>query len=263
MPNDAVLFTRDGPIATLLLNRPEKLNALDEAEQHGLAEAFATIAHDHSVRVAIITGAGRGFCAGGDIETLSRLKTSHHSATLRSLLEDANNLVQAIRRLPIPVVASVNGPAAGAGLSLALACDLRIASDRATFVQAFLKIGLHPDWGGTFFLPRHVGIARAMEMFLLGDPVNATEAQRIGLVNFVVPHEQLEIETRKLAERLALLPSLPVSLLKEALYTRLETHLDSIMDHEVEAQMKCFESDDFAEGLRAFSEKRKPLFKSD
>lgn len=262
MPNDAVLLTRDGPIATVLLNRPEKLNALDEAEQHGLAEAIATIAHEPSIRVAIVTGAGRGFCAGGDIETLANLKTSHHSATLRSLLDAGNNLVHAIRRLPIPVLASVNGPAAGAGLSLALACDMRIASDQASFVQAFLKIGLHPDWGGTFFLPRHVGIGRAMEMFFLGDPMSAEEALRSSLVNFVVPHARLAAETRQLAERLALLPSLPVSLLKEALYTRLETQLDSMLEHEVKAQMKCFESDDFAEGLRAFAEKRKPHFKS-
>jgi 2-(1,2-epoxy-1,2-dihydrophenyl)acetyl-CoA isomerase len=261
MSNEAVALTRDGPIATILLNRPEKLNALNEAEQHGLAEAIATVAHEPSVRVTIITGAGRGFCAGGDIETLSDLKTNHHTATLRSLLEAGNNLVHAIRRLPMPVLASVNGPAAGAGMSLALACDMRIASDRATFVQAFLKIGLHPDWGGAYFLPRHVGIGRAMEMFFLGDPIGAEEAQRIGLVNFVVPHDQLAAETRKLADRLAVLPSLPVSLLKEALYTRLETQLDSMMEHEVKAQMKCFEADDFTEGLRAFMEKRQARFK--
>ncbi len=261
MSDKAVVLTRDGPIATILLNRPEKLNALNQSEQRGLAEAIATIAHEPSIRVAVLTGAGRGFCAGGDIETLADLKTHHHSATLRSQIEAGNQLVRAIRRLPIPVLACVNGPAAGAGLSLALACDLRIASDRATFVQAFLKIGLHPDWGGAYFLPRHVGIGRAMEMFFLGDPVSAADALRIGLVNFVVPHDQLAAETRKLAERLVALPSLPVSMLKEALYERLETQLESMMEHEVEAQMKCFESEDFTEGLQAFTEKRKPRFK--
>src|SRR6266404_1651689 len=182
MPHEAVLLTQDGPIATVLLNRPEKLNALDDSELRGLAEAVAAIAHEPSIRATVITGAGRGFCAGGDIETMRDLKTNHHSATFRAYLEAGNNLVHAIRRLPIPVVASVNGPAAGAGLSLALACDLRIASDRATFVQAFLQIGLHPDWGGGFFLPRQVGMGRALEMFFLGEPVNAAEAQRIGLV---------------------------------------------------------------------------------
>jgi 2-(1,2-epoxy-1,2-dihydrophenyl)acetyl-CoA isomerase len=261
MSDEAVILTQDGPVATLLLNRPEKLNALDESEQRGLAEAIATVAHEPSIRAAVITGAGRGFCTGGDIQTMVDLKAHHHSAKFRALLEAGNNVVHAIRRLPIPVLASVNGPTAGAGLSLALACDLRIASDCATFVQAFLQIGLHPDWGGAFFLPRHVGIGRAMEMFFLGEPVNATEAHHIGLVNFVTPHDQLPAETRKLAERLAAVPALPVSLLKEALYERLETQLDSMMEHEVQAQMKCFQSEDFAEGLKAFLEKRKPHFK--
>ncbi len=261
MSDEAVVLTQDGAVATVLLNRPEKLNALDESEQQGLAEAIATITHEPSIRVAIITGAGRGFCAGGDVQTLVDLKTRHHSAKLRAQLESGNNLIRAIRRLPIPVVASVNGPAAGAGLSLALACDLRIASDRATFVQAFLQLGLHPDWGGAFFLPRQVGIGRAMEMFLLVEPINAAEAHRIGLVNFVVPHDQLAAETRKLADRLAAAPALPVGLLKEALYERLETQLDSMMEHEVQAQMKCFESEDFTEGLQAFVEKREPHFK--
>ena len=261
MSEKAVVLTRDGAVATILLNRPEKLNALDESEEHGLEEAIAAIAHDSAIRVAVLTGAGRAFCAGGDIQTLVDLKTHHHSATLRRLLEQGNNLVQEIRRLPFPVLASVNGPTAGAGMSLALACDMRIASDRATFVQAFLKIGLHPDWGATFFLARQVGIARAMEMFFLGDPVGAEEARRIGLVNFVVPHEQLAAETRKLADRLAALPQLPVSLMKEALYQRIETALDSVMEHEVQAQMKCFASENFEEGLKAFAEKRRPQFK--
>ena len=261
MSDEAVVLTQDGPVATVLLNRPEKLNALDDSEQRGLAAAIATIAREPSIRVVVITGAGRGFCAGGDIQTIVDLKTHHHSASFRAHLEAGNNLVHAIRRLPVPVLASVNGPAAGAGLSLALACDLRIASDRATFVQAFLRIGLHPDWGGAFFLPRHVGIGRAMEMFLLGDSIDGTEAHRIGLVNFVAPHDQLAAETRKLANRLATAPALPLSLLKEALYERLETQLDSMMEHEVQAQMKCFESEDFTEGLQAFLEKREPRFK--
>ncbi len=261
MSNDAVLLHRDSPISTIALNRPEKLNALDEDEQFGLADALAAVAHDASIRVVVITGNGRAFCAGGDIQTMLDLKTQHRSATFRARLEAGNEIVRTIRRLPKAVVASVNGPAAGAGVSLAMACDLRIASDRATFTQAFVRIGLHPDWGGTFLLPRLVGIGRAMEMFLLGEPINAAEAQRIGLVNFLAPHDQLAAETRKLAERLAAAPSLPLSLLKEALYERLETQLDSMMQHEVQAQMKCFESEDFTDSLQAFLEKRPPKFK--
>jgi 2-(1,2-epoxy-1,2-dihydrophenyl)acetyl-CoA isomerase len=261
MPDEPVIVKRERAVATLVLNRPEKLNALDEAEQRGLASAIATVGREPEIRVVVITGAGRGFCAGGDIPTMVDLKNNHHSATFRQLLEAGHDLVREIRRLPKPVVASINGPAAGAGLNLALACDLRIASDQATFSQAFLRLGLHPDWGGTFFLARLVGIGRAVEMFFLGDPVNAQEAQRVGLVNFVVPQDQLAEETRKLAERLAAAAPLPLGLLKQALYERLETQLDSMMEHEVSAQMKCFKSEDFSEGLRAFFEKRKPNFK--
>src|SRR5579863_80363 len=261
MSDEAVILKQDGPVATLLLNRPDKLNALDETEQRGLAEAIATVAHEPSIRVAVITGAGRGFCTGGDIQTMADLKAHHHSAKFRAHLEAGNNVVHAIRRLPMPVLASVNGPAAGAGLSLALACDLRIASDRATFMQAFLQIGLHPDWGGAFFLPRLIGTGRAVEMFFLGEPLGAEEAHRMGLVNFLVPHDQLAAETRKLAERLAAAPPLPLGLVKQALYEHLETRLDLMMGYEVSAQMRCFESEDFAEGLKAFLEKRKPTYK--
>ena len=261
MADDPVVFTQEGSVATLLLNRPEKLNALDESVTTGLVSALSVVAREPSVRVVVITGAGRGFCAGGDIHKMTELKTAHLSETFRNSLETGHDLVRQIRQLPKPVLASVNGPAAGGGMNLALACDLRIASDRATFMQAFVRIGLHPDWGGTFFLPRLIGVGRAIEMFFLGEPMAADEAHRLGLVNFLVPHDQLAVETRKLAERLAAAPPLPLALLKQALYERLETQLDLMMEYEVSAQMRCFESQDFMEGLKAFLEKRKPNFK--
>jgi len=261
MANESVVFYQDGPVATLLLNRPEKLNALDEGMREGLSAALSTLAHDPVLRVGIITGAGRAFCAGGDIDRMRDLKETHQSATFRRYIEAGHELVRKIRRLPKLVVACVNGPAAGAGMNLALACDLRIASESATFTQAFLRIGLHPDWGGTFLLPRLIGIGRAIEMFTLGEPLNAAEAHRLGLVNFLAPPDQLAGETRKLSERLAAAPALPVALLKQALYERLETKLDLMMQHEVDAQMKCFDSEDFSEGLRAFLEKRRANFK--
>jgi len=261
MANESVVFSQDGPVATLLLNRPEKLNALDEGMREGLSAALSTLAHDPVIRVGIITGAGRAFCAGGDIDRMRELKETHQSATFRRYIEAGHELVRKIRRLPKLVVACVNGPAAGAGMNLALACDLRIASESATFAQAFLRIGLHPDWGGTFLLPRLIGIGRAIEMFILGEPLNAAEAHRLGLVNFLAPPDQLAGETRKLSERLAAAPALPVALLKQALYERLETKLDLMMQHEVDAQMKCFDSEDFSEGLRAFLEKRRANFK--
>jgi 2-(1,2-epoxy-1,2-dihydrophenyl)acetyl-CoA isomerase len=261
MADEPVILTRDGSVANILLNRPDKLNDLDEAMREGLAAALSRVAHEPSIRVAVITGVGRGFCAGGDIEKMMELKTSHQSASFRGYLEAGHDLVRRVRGLPKPVVASVNGPAAGAGMNLALACDLRIASDRATFTQAFVRIGLHPDWGGTFFLPRLIGLGRAAEMFFLGESVGAAEAHRLGLVNFLVPHDQLPDETRKLATRLAAAPPLPLGLLKQALYERQETQLDLMMEYEVAAQMKCFNSEDFTEGLRAFLEKREPDFK--
>ncbi|MGE5325818.1 MAG: enoyl-CoA hydratase/isomerase family protein [Deltaproteobacteria bacterium] len=260
MPDDTVLLKLDGPLATLTLNRPGSLNALNDDLRAGLACGLETISRDASVRVAILTGAGRGFCSGGDLKFLEELRKNHQSMAFRDFLEAGHRVVRSLRSLPKPVIASINGPAFGGGMNLALACDLRIASDRATFSQAFVKVGLHPDWGGTFLLPRLAGTGRAMEMFYLGDSIDAAEALRLGLVNFVVSHEKLVAETQSLAERLAAGPALSLGLMKQAMYERLETQLDSMMEHEVEAQMKCFESRDFEEGLRAFLEKRKPKF---
>jgi 2-(1,2-epoxy-1,2-dihydrophenyl)acetyl-CoA isomerase len=261
MADKAVLLEQDGPIATIILNRPESLNAFGEGMHEATAAAIDVVAHDPAIRVAVITGAGRGFCSGGDIKKMVELKHAGQSAVFREYLEFGNGLVRSLRRLPKPVLASVNGTAAGAGMNLALACDLRIASDQATFTQAFVRIGLHPDWGGTFFLPRLIGIGRAIEMFALGDTVTADDAYRLGIVNYLVPHQRLAEETHKLAVRLAEAPPLPLALMKQFVNERLETELDKMMEHEVSAQMKCFESADFAEGLKAFLEKRKPEFK--
>ncbi|HXJ91818.1 MAG TPA: enoyl-CoA hydratase-related protein [Terriglobia bacterium] len=261
MPEEAVLIRRRDGVATLVLNRPEKLNAINAALIEGLTTALDSVERDREIRVAVITGAGRGFCAGGDIEQMMELKTGFHSAAFRGFLEAGHGLVRKLRTLPKPVVASVNGPAAGGGVGLALACDLRIASERATFTQAFAKLGLHPDWGGSFNLPRLVGMGRALEMFWLSEPVRAEEAKRLGVINFLVPHESLADETAQLSARLAAAAPLPMALMKQAFYERIHTELERVMDHELEAQMKCFASEDVNEGLRAFTEKRPPKFK--
>jgi 2-(1,2-epoxy-1,2-dihydrophenyl)acetyl-CoA isomerase len=261
MPEDAVLVRREDGIATIVLNRPEKLNAIEDDVRAGLMNALDSVERDREIRVAVITGAGRGFCAGGDVEKMIELKTGFHSAAFRGYLEAGHALVRRLRAMPKPVVASVNGPAAGAGMSLALACDLRIASEQATFTQAFLRLGLHPDWGATFTLPRLVGMGRALEIFWLGEPVTAEEAKRLGAVNFLVPHESLASETAQLAARLAAAAPLPIALMKQAFYERIHTELERVMDHELAAQMKCFASEDFSEGLRAFTEQRPPKFK--
>ena len=260
MAEETVLLRREAAISTLTLNRPEKLNAMDDSLRAGLMAALDAVERDREVRVVVITGTGRGFCAGGDIEKMVELKEGYHSAFFRGYLDAGHAVVRKIREIPKPVVAAINGPAAGAGMNLALACDLRLASEQATFTQAFSRIGLHPDWGGTFFLPRLVGLGRALEMFWLGEPVTAQEAERIGLVNFLVPPERFAEETARLAARLAAAPPLPMALLKQDLYERIHTELERVMDNELEAQMKCFASDDFTEGLRAFQEKRAPKF---
>jgi enoyl-CoA hydratase/carnithine racemase len=159
-----------------------------------------------------------------------------------------------------PVVASINGPAFGAGFNLALACDLRIASTNASFSQSFAKVGLHPDWGGTYFLPRLVTPNKACEMFFLGDAMDATEALRLGVVNYVVEPAELETETRKLAERLRAAPALALGAAKQAVYMSQAAELEEMLRYETEAQMRCFESQDCAEGLRSFLEKREPKF---
>lgn len=248
-------------VATLVLNRPERLNALNLELGAELEAALKQVAGDSAVRVVVLTGAGRGFCAGGDLREFHELRQRGETARLRSLVALGKEIVLTIRRMPKPVLASVNGPAAGAGANLALACDLRLASDQASFTQAFVRVGLHPDFGGTYFLPRLVGPARAAEMIYLGEAVDARDAERLGLVNRVVPHARLEEETRTLADKLAASAPLPVALAKQALFQQQEPDLEALLDYEIAAQEKCFASADALEGFNAFLEKRPPVFR--
>lgn len=248
-------------VATVVLNRPEKLNALNLELGEELAAALKELAGDKGVRAVVLTGAGRGFCAGGDLREFHELRQRGETARLRSLVALGKEIVLTIRRMPKPALASVNGPAAGAGANLALACDLRLASDQASFTQAFVRVGLHPDFGGTFFLPRLVGSGRAAELIYLGETVDARDAERLGLVNRVVPHARLEEEARLLADKLAASPPLPVALAKQALFQRLEPELEALLDYEIAAQEKCFASADALEGFNAFVEKRPPVFR--
>lgn len=252
---------RQESIATLVLNRPERLNALNVELCSQLARALKQLAEDAGVRVVVLTGAGRGFCAGGDLREILELRQNGAAARLRELIEAGKEAVLTIRRMPKPVVAAVNGPAAGAGLNLALACDLRLASDQASLAESFARVGLHPDFGGTYFLPRLAGVAHAAEMIYLGEAIDARAAERLGLVNRVVPHDRLEEETRMLAGKLAAAPPLAMELAKQALFQRLEPDLEAMLDYEIAAQEKCFASADALEGLNAFREKRPPVFR--
>jgi len=225
-----------------------------------LTGALASVGADDDVRAVIVTGAGRAFCAGADVGYLTRLIEEGNLDEATALVEAGRRVVTAIRGMPKPVIAAVNGAAAGGGANLALACDLRLASDRASIGQTFNRIGLAPDWGGSYHVPRLVGPAKAAELFFFADMVPADEAERIGLVNRVVPHDELMDVARDWAGRLAAKPALAIRYAKEAIQRSLGANVDEMLDFETAAQRDCFGSPDALEGVRAFVEKRPARF---
>jgi 2-(1,2-epoxy-1,2-dihydrophenyl)acetyl-CoA isomerase len=247
----------DGSVATLTLDRPEALNALTVPMKIALREALEAIAADRTVRAVILTGAGRAFCAGQDLAERDQPNAAPLDVELR---ERYNPIIRAIRSMGQPVIAAVNGVAAGAGASLAFACDLRIAAEEARFVLAFGRIGLVPDSGATWFLPRLVGPAKAAELALVGDSMDAAEALRLGLVSRVVPGDQLLMEARAIADRVAEGAPLAIALTKEALQRSLTIDLGEALEGEAKLQGIAGASADHAEGLAAFREKRPPRF---
>ena len=257
---DEVLIEIDGAVGTLTLNRPEKLNALIGSMRDQVSDGLAALGENDEVRAVIVTGAGRAFCAGADVGYLNRLIEADEIEEARLLAEAGARVARTIAEMPKPVIAAINGAAAGGGANLALACDLRIASEDAVIGQTFNRIGLHPDWGATYFTPRLVGPAKAAELFFLADMIGAVEAERIGLINRVVPGDRLMEEVREIADRLVAKPALAIRLAKQAVRRSLESSLDEMLDYELEAQEACFRSEDAREGTRAFLEKREPRF---
>ena len=247
-------------ILTITLNRPDRLNAFIGHMRRDLAEALEHAGSNRSVRVIVITGAGRGFCAGGDIAFMAELMQRRDADEFSRILGAGRRVILAIRQMAKPVIASINGPASGAGCNLALACDLRIASNNATFSQSFAKVGLHPDWGGTYFLPRLVTPNKACEMFFLGESIDAEEALRLGIINQLVAPEDLESATLQLAQRLRAAPPIALAAAKHAVYMSQAAELEEMLRYETEAQLRCFDSDDGHEGVHAFLEKREPKF---
>ena len=258
MPYDNISVTNEAGIATVMLNRPEKLNAFVGHMRHDLAEALERAASDRNVRVIIITGAGRGFCAGADVAYMAELMERQDVDEFTRLLNTGRRVLTTIRQMQKPVIASVNGAAYGAGFNLALGCDLRLAAESASFSQSFVKVGLHPDWGGTYFLPRVVSTNLACEMFFLGDAINAERALQLGLVNRVVPDAELAAETLRLAARLRDAPYKSIAAAKHAVYMSEESNLERMLQYETEAQLQCFQSEEARELVRAFVEKREP-----
>ena len=252
---------RDGGVQTITLNRPDKLNAFTPDMHEELRGAFARAEGDAQVRAVLLTGAGRGFCAGAD---LSQRDVSPGAAPIDlsvSLGTNYNPLVRRMRALPKPIVCAVNGPAAGAGANVALACDVVLAARSASFLQAFSRIGLLPDAGGTYFLPRLVGTARAMGLALLADKLSAEDAERWGLIWKVLDDAVLMDEASALARRLAAGPTKGYALLKRAMYASAANSLDAQLDLERDLQREAGFSEDYREGVAAFLSKRAPAYK--
>jgi 2-(1,2-epoxy-1,2-dihydrophenyl)acetyl-CoA isomerase len=258
---ESIVRDLDGGVFRITLNRPDKLNAFANDMRDRLMDALDEAAARAGVRVVVITGAGRGFCAGGDIDHMRGLRGAVDGAEgFHALLDAGRGVITRLAALPVPTIAAVNGVAAGAGINLALACDLRVASDQASFGQTFVKIGLQPDWGGTHHLPRLVGAAKALELSWLGDLIDAEEALRIGLVNRVAPHATFEEAVRDLAGRLAAAPQNAVRAIKRTVRAGAGASLAESLALEEEAQMMLWSSHDVAEGLTAFAERRAAVF---
>ncbi|HEX8871763.1 MAG TPA: enoyl-CoA hydratase [Candidatus Acidoferrum sp.] len=263
-PTGAVLQeAREGAIVTLVLNRPDRLNALNNELSTALNDALARVAADSTAHVVVLTGAGRAFCAGGDLAAIGRGRARGDAGELAPLLRSGMQAVLRMRTMPQPVIAAVNGPAAGAGLNLALAADIRLAVEGATFGENFVKVGLFPDYGGTFFLPQLVGPSAAAELFYTGEMIGAKEAHRLGMVNAVFPEDRFPAEVRSLATKIAAGPQVSVRAIKQTLFARDKDALSDALEREVEHQLKCFHSQDCAEGIRAFLEKRPPSFRGE
>ena len=244
-------------VATITLDRPEKLNAFSGTMREDLLDALRACERDDAVRAVVITGAGRAFCAGGDVEYMGSLQKSGDVASFRKLLDAGRDVVVQIVSMPKPVIASINGVAAGAGCNLALACDYRIASDQAKLGETFVRIGLHPDWGGTWLLPRLVGRGRAMELLMSGRMIGAAEAVAIGMVDRMVPAADLAKETESLARSFADGPPLAIAAIKRALNESERNVLRAQLELEAEHQVRCFESDDAKQRIAAFLESRR------
>ena len=256
---ETIRYEKTAGVANVALNRPKKLNAFDGTMHEELYAALDDAAADDGIRCVVLRGEGRGFSAGADLAQI--IESADGDPDLGKYLRTSySRLIKRMASMQKPIVAALHGPVYGAGVGIALACDLRVAAESAKFSVAFIKIGLMPDAGISFFLPRLVGLGRAMEMSLLGDAVEAEEALRIGLVNRVVPEEKLAEETAALAGRLASTPTAAIGRTRQALHASFEGDLETVLEREAEGQTFCGYTADHKEGVRAFFEKREPRF---
>jgi 2-(1,2-epoxy-1,2-dihydrophenyl)acetyl-CoA isomerase len=256
---ETILFEKSGGVANVALNRPKKLNAFDGTMHEELYSALGDAAEDDEVRCIVVRGEGKGFSAGADLAQI--IEGADGDPDLGEYLRSTySRLVKRMVETRKPIIGALHGPVYGAGVGIALACDLRVAAENTKFSVAFIKIGLMPDAGVTFLLPRVVGLGRAMEMSMLGDIVDAEEAYRIGLVNKVVPEDSLPEEAQNLAEHLSTMPTTALGRMKHALYASFETDLETALENEAEGQTFCGYTQDHKEGVTAFFEKRGAKF---
>jgi 2-(1,2-epoxy-1,2-dihydrophenyl)acetyl-CoA isomerase len=256
---DRIVVRKENGVAWLTINRPDVLNACDLDTLRDFQVALKDFESDSSVRCIVITGAGRAFCAGADLQSLINRRGEGKLSISDDLRYGFNPIISKIRSIEKPVIAMINGVAAGAGMGIAFACDLRIMSESARFVEAFAKVGLVPDSGSTFFMTRLLGLTRAMELAFTGEGIDAKECERLGIVNKVVRREDLETETRKLAEKLARGPR-SIGLSKRALNRALSLDLDGALEYEAYLQEIAGRTHDFEEGINSFIGKREPNF---
>ena len=257
MENQAVLYSVENEIATITLNRPSSLNSMNEDLVNELASALQMVEDANSIRAIVLTGNGRAFCAGGDLAHLATLKDAMMAKTF---IAKVGKLVEKIMSLNKPIIAMVNGVAAGAGFNLALACDIIYCAKSARFAQSFAKVGLVPDCGGMYLLPRIVGLHKAKELMFTADLIDSATAEKLGLVNKVIEDDSLQRETYLFAEKLKNSAPLAIQFIKSTLNSADTLTLQNLLNHEAVVQTLCMQTADHQEGLNAFKEKRLPIF---
>lgn len=257
--NNSILIKIENQVAYITLNRPDVFNSFNREMAFSLQSILDDCEHNNGVRSIVITGNGKAFCAGQDLKEVTNPELN--PGFKKILEEHYNPIITRIRAINKPVIAAVNGVAAGAGANIALSCDLVVASNKASFIQAFSKIGLIPDSGGTFFLPRLIGFQKASALMMLGDKVTAEEAEELGMIFKVISSESFNEEVEKLAIKLANMPTKALGLIKELLNKSITNTLEQQLELEGKLQIEAALSEDYTEGVNAFMEKRKPIFK--
>jgi len=258
---ECLLIEKSNGVATITLNRPDVFNAFNDTISYEMQEAMKLMDRDKEVRVVVLTGAGKAFCSGQDLKAIKEVAGKRDLS--ESLHKRYNPIIRAMRALPKPIICRLNGVAAGAGCSIALACDLIVAAENASLIEVFVNVGLVLDSGSSYFLPRLVGSARAFELSTMGSKVSAQKALEWGMVNKVVPAEELDAAVKSYTDYYAAAPTKAIGLMKKMLNKSFHSDLDTMLDYEAYCQQIAGNSADNAEGVAAFNEKRKPVFKGE